>query len=154
MKQSAEPASVAEMEQPVVTEKTTVVPETSSSAVPGGDSPASTAIAASALSADYRRGDAECAKPVGAAGDQTTAPTVETLRRGGDRGSGGCGACIGCAVARRGRLDSRWFQACASKLPSMGKKMLSLTVNAAAEKIMRQETAAAGRAFPFSDRAR
>ncbi len=40
------------------------------------------------------------------------------------------------------------------EVASIGKKMLSLTVNAAAEKIMRQEIAAAGRAIPFFDRAR
>ena len=136
VKQSAEPASVAEMERPVVTEKTTVVPETLSGPLQAEIVPSLTAIAATAFS-EVTGEEMPVRKPVGAAGINE-ALTVETLRLAvisalADAGHASAAQLLGAGAWA---LDGSGLRI---EVASIGKKMLSLTVNAAAEKLMRQE---------------
>jgi DNA polymerase III subunit gamma/tau len=136
MKQSAEPASVAEMERPVVTENATVAPETSARPLQAEIVPASAAIAPTAFS-ETAGEEMPVRKPVGAAG-MNEALTVETLRLAvisalADAGHASAAQLLGAGAWA---LDGSGLRI---EVASIGKKMLSLTVNAAAEKLMRQE---------------
>jgi DNA polymerase III subunit gamma/tau len=136
MKQSAEPASVAEMERPGVTEKTTAVPETSAKPLQAEIVPASAAIAATTFS-EAAGEEIPVRKPSGAA-VMNEALTVETLRLAvisalADAGHGSAAQLLGAGAWA---LDGSGLRI---EVASIGKKMLSLTVNAAAEKLMRQE---------------
>jgi DNA polymerase III subunit gamma/tau len=136
MKQSAEPASVAEMERPLVTNKTKAVPETSSRPLQPEIVPVSTAVAATALS-ETPGNEMQVRKPVGADGINE-ALTVETLRLAvisalADAGHASAAQLLGAGAWA---LDGSGLRI---EVATIGKKMLSLTVNAAAEKLMRQE---------------
>ncbi len=151
MKQSAEPASVAEMERPVVTENATVAPETSARPLQAEIVPASAAIAATAFS-ETAGEEMPVRKPVGAAG-MNEALTVETLRLAVISASGGCGACIGRAVAWRGRLGSRWFRP-AHRGGEHRQKDAEPDSECRGRETHAPGDAEAGRAIAFFDRAR
>jgi DNA polymerase-3 subunit gamma/tau len=134
MKQSAEPVSIAEMELPVVTEKTTVVPETSPKLLQTVTEPSATAEPAFSETAAE---EMPIRKPLGSA-EINEALTVETLRLAvisalADAGHASAAQLLGAGAWA---LDGSGLRI---EVSSIGKKMLSLTVNAAAEKIMRQE---------------
>jgi len=136
VKQSAEPASVAEMEPPVITEKTSVVPETPAKPLLSELVPAAATMPAPSF---YETAGEEMPvrKPVGAAGTNG-ALTVETLRLAvisalADAGHASAAQLLGAGAWA---LDGSGLRI---EVASIGKKMLNLTVNAAAEKIMRQE---------------
>jgi DNA polymerase-3 subunit gamma/tau len=136
MKQSAEPASVAEMERPVATENATVAPATSARSLQVEIVPASAAIAATA-SSETAGEEMPIRKPAGSP-EINEALTVETLRLAvisalADAGHASAAQLLGAGAWA---LDGSGLRI---EVASIGKKMLSLTVNAAAEKLMRQE---------------
>jgi DNA polymerase-3 subunit gamma/tau len=135
IKQSAEPASVAEMERPVVAEKTTVVPETSPRPLQTETVSAVTAMAAAF--SEPAGEETPIRTPVGSA-LINEALSVETLRLAvisalADAGHASAAQLLGAGAWA---LDGSGLRI---EVSSITKKMLSLTVNAAAEKIMRQE---------------
>ena len=136
IKQSAEPASVAQMEPRVVTEKPTVVPETSPIPLRTAIVPVDAVIASPAFS-EAPGNEMPVRKPIGSA-EINEALTVETLRLAvisalADAGHASAAQLLGAGAWA---LDGSGLRI---EVASIGKKMLSLTVNAAAEKIMRQE---------------
>jgi DNA polymerase-3 subunit gamma/tau len=135
IKQSAEQASVAEMERPVATEKTTVVPETSLIPLQTETVSAPTAMAAASSEPTFE--EMPIRTPVGSA-VINEALSVETLRLAvisalADAGHASAAQLLGAGAWA---LDGSGLRI---EVTSITKKMLSLTVNAAAEKIMRQE---------------
>jgi DNA polymerase-3 subunit gamma/tau len=136
LKQSAESVSIAELERPAVTEKTTVVPETSPKPLQPVTEPAATAMAAPAFS-ETAGEEMPIRKPLGSA-EINEALTVETLRLAviaalADAGHGSAAQLLGAGAWA---IDGSGLRI---EVATIGKKMLSLTVNSAAEKIMRQE---------------
>jgi DNA polymerase-3 subunit gamma/tau len=135
MKQSADPAPVAEMEHPVVTEKATPVPDT----FPQASQTETVAATAAMATASFETAGEEIPvrKPLGSAGINE-ALTVATLRLAvisalADAGHASAAQLLGAGAWA---LDGSGLRI---EVASITKKMLSLTVNAAAEKIMRQE---------------
>jgi DNA polymerase III subunit gamma/tau len=108
--------------------------------------PAATNAAASYGTATLTEG--ALAKAPEAAAQSSTAPSLESLRHG-----------IGSALVNAGHASAAqllgagaWTLDGASlriEVPGMGKKMLALTINAAAEKIIRQELQRLGAASRF-----
>jgi DNA polymerase-3 subunit gamma/tau len=140
MKQSADPASVAEMERPVVTQTATMVPDIFPKALQTETVAATTAIAT--VSFETASEEIPVRKPLGSArmNDALTneALTVETLRLAvisalADAGHASAAQLLGAGAWA---LEGSGLRI---EVASITKKMLSLTVNAAAEKIMRQE---------------
>jgi DNA polymerase-3 subunit gamma/tau len=135
VKQSAVPASVAEMERPALAARTESAPDASL------NSPEVSAFPAAAISTEvFGEVPAEATplKKPAVAPEITAAPTVETLRLAvisalADAGHASAAHLLG---AGNWSLDGSGLRI---EVAGMGKKMLSLTVNAAAEKIMRQE---------------
>jgi DNA polymerase-3 subunit gamma/tau len=136
MKQSAEPSSGAEIERPAVTDKATAVAEVLPIPLHAESVPAAIAMAAPA-SADDIPEEIPVRKAAGA-GVINEALTVETLRLAvisalADAGHPSAAQLLGAGAWA---LDGSGLRI---EVASISKKMLSLTVNAAAEKIMRQE---------------
>jgi DNA polymerase III subunit gamma/tau len=132
VKQSAEPAPVAEMERPVVMEKISAVPEILSVPVL-----TETAAMPAPVFSEAAREEMPIRKPAGAS-EINEALTVETLRLAvisalADAGHASAAQLLGAGAWA---LDGSGLRI---EVASIGKKMLSLTVNAAAEKLMRQE---------------
>jgi DNA polymerase III subunit gamma/tau len=113
----------------------------------GAPFPAS-AEPSSAYSVTTTQTDGALAKAPEAAPNPTSAPTLESLRRA-----------IGSALVDAGHVSAAqllgsgtWTLEATSlriQVPAMGKKMLALTINAAAEKIIRQELQRLGAAARF-----
>jgi DNA polymerase-3 subunit gamma/tau len=136
MKQSAESSPVAEMERPVVTERATAVAEVSPKPRQAESVEAAIAIAAPD-SAEEIGEEMPMRKPAGST-VMSEALTVETLRPAvisalADAGHPSAAQLLGAGAWA---LDGSGLRI---EVASISKKMLSLTVNAAAEKIMRQE---------------
>jgi DNA polymerase-3 subunit gamma/tau len=136
VKQSAAPASVAETERPALAAKTEFTPDTSLTSL--GDA---SAFPSATISTEVFGAVPAVATPLkkpAVAPEITEAPTVETLRLAvisalADAGHASAAHLLG---AGNWSLEGSGLRI---EVASMGKKMLSLTVNAAAEKIMRQE---------------
>jgi DNA polymerase-3 subunit gamma/tau len=140
LKQSAATAAVAEAQRPAGTPKITPSiespPQSSSSA-----SPALTPFPGSSLTAvevaEAQPSEAPAKRPLGTA-EITEAPTVETLRLAvisalADAAHASAAQLLGAGAWT---VDGSSLRI---EVTGIGKKMLSLTVNAAAEKIIRQE---------------
>jgi DNA polymerase III subunit gamma/tau len=135
MKESAEPSPVAEMEWPPVTERATAVAEVSPKPLQA-ESVAAVAIAVAGSAEDIGE-EMPVRKPAGPT-VMNEALTVETLRLAvisalADAGHPSAAQLLGAGAWA---LDGSGLRI---EVSSISKKMLSLTVNAAAEKIMRQE---------------
>lgn len=136
MKESVEVSSVAEMERPAVTERTTAAAEVSPKPLQAEPVPAVIAMQAPASPET-----AVEEMPVRKTASQDVikqALTVETLRLAvisalADAGHPSAAQLLGAGAWA---LDGSGLRI---EVTSISKKMLSLTVNAAAEKIMRQE---------------
>jgi DNA polymerase III subunit gamma/tau len=136
VKQSAASASVVEMERPTLAARTEFVPDSSLPSL--GDASTFPAAAVSAGVFGEVPEEATPLKKPAVAPEITEAPTVETLRLAvisalADAGHASAAHLLG---AGNWSLDGSGLRI---EVAGMGKKMLSLTVNAAAEKIMRQE---------------
>jgi DNA polymerase III subunit gamma/tau len=136
IKESLEPSSVAEMERPDVAERTTAVPDVSPKRLQAESVPAVIAVALPA-SPETAVEEMPVRKPAGSA-VINEALTVETLRLAvisalADAGHPSAAQLLGAGAWA---LDGSGLRI---EVTSISKKMLSLTVNAAAEKIMRQE---------------